>query len=64
MVEDVVIGKESTTRQQTAKGDVRKTEVEVEQVSPGYRSGQKPAQERRKSSAAYAGMERRSAVPG
>lgn len=60
VVEDVVIGKESTTRQETAKANLRKTEVEVEPVASGS-GGRKPKQERRKSSAAYAGMNRRSA---
>jgi uncharacterized protein (TIGR02271 family) len=56
VVEDVVIGKESSKREQTIKDSVRKTEVEVQQLGKG--SGSR--QERRKSNGSYSGMERRS----
>jgi len=63
VVEDVVIGKESSTRDKTIQDTVRKTDVEVEQLGQGARSGQQPrrygGQERRRSSAGYNGMERR-----
>jgi uncharacterized protein (TIGR02271 family) len=63
VVEDVVIGKESSTRDKTIQDTVRKTDVEVEQLGQGSRSGQQPrrygGRERRRSSAGYNGMERR-----
>ncbi len=63
VVEDVVIGKEASTRDKTIQDTVRKTDVEVEQLGQGARSGQQPrrygGQERRRSSAGYNGMERR-----
>lgn len=63
VVEDVVIGKESSTRDKTIQDTVRRTDVEVEQLGQGARSGQQPrrygGQERRRSSAGYNGTERR-----
>ncbi|HUQ73874.1 MAG TPA: YsnF/AvaK domain-containing protein [Burkholderiales bacterium] len=65
VVEDVIIGKESSTRQQTVKGTVRKTGVEVEQLGKG--SGARKAgrydgeEKRRQSDSNYGGMERRGA---
>jgi uncharacterized protein (TIGR02271 family) len=63
VVEDVVIGKESSTREKTIQDTVRKTDVEVEQLGQGARRGQQSSryggQERRRSSASYKGMERR-----
>jgi uncharacterized protein (TIGR02271 family) len=67
VVEDVVVGKESSEREQTVKDSVRKTEVEVQQLGQGSGSRQdrtpKPGryggQERRKSNGSYSGMERR-----
>lgn len=50
VVEEVVVGKQSTKHQETIKDTVRKTDVEVK------RSG---GQERRRSTAGYQGMERR-----
>lgn len=61
VVEEVVIGKESSTREQSVKDSVRKTEVEVEQLGKGSRSKRYGGQERRMSSGSYGGMERRSA---
>jgi uncharacterized protein (TIGR02271 family) len=65
VVEDVVIGKESSTREKTVQDTVRKTDVEVEQLGQGSNRGQQPSryggQERRRSSASYRGMERRGA---
>ena len=52
VVEDVVIGKESSTREKTIQDTVRKTDVEVERL-------RYDGQERRRSSASYKGMERR-----
>jgi uncharacterized protein (TIGR02271 family) len=60
VVEDVVVGKESTTQQQAVKDNVRKTQVDVQPVATGSGNAQKPARERRKSGTAYKGMERRS----
>lgn len=63
VVEDVVVGKESSTRDKTIQDSVRKTDVEVEQLGQGARSGQQArrygGQERRRSSTGYDGMERR-----
>jgi len=63
VVEDVVIGKESSTREKSIQDTVRKTDVEVEQLGQGSNRGQQPSgyggQERRRSSASYRGMERR-----
>lgn len=64
VVEEVVLGKESSTRAQTIQDSVCKTGVEVEQIGQGSRSGKKPSrysgQERRmKSSPSYSGVERR-----
>ena len=61
VVEEVVIGKESSTRDQTIKDSVRKTEVEVEQLGKGSKSKRYGGQERRRSSGGFSGMERRSA---
>ncbi len=65
VVEDVVIGKESTTREEAIRDTVRKTDVEVDQIGQGSRAQQQPGryggQERRRSTAGYRGMERRGA---
>jgi uncharacterized protein (TIGR02271 family) len=60
VVEDVVIGKESTTRAQTVKDSVRKTEVDVQPLGTGSKSKRHGGPERRKSNGRYDGMERRS----
>lgn len=67
VVEDVVIGKESTRREQKVKDSVRKSEVEVQQLGEGSgnRQDRNPkaaayrGQERRKSNGSYGGMDRR-----
>jgi uncharacterized protein (TIGR02271 family) len=67
VVEEVVIGKERSTREQKLNDSVRKTEVDVEQLDEGSGSRQdlnpKPGryggEERRKSNGSYSGMERR-----
>lgn len=56
VVEDVVIGKETSTREQTVRDSVRKTEVGVEQLG---KSGSYGGQERRRRNAGYPGVERR-----
>jgi uncharacterized protein (TIGR02271 family) len=64
VVEDVVIGKESSAREETIKDTVRKTDVEVDPLGQGSRGGQAGryrGQERRRASANYKGMERRGA---
>jgi uncharacterized protein (TIGR02271 family) len=63
VVEEVVIGKESSTREQRIKDSVRKTDVEVEQLGQGSPSGQKTngPDRRMKSTASYRGVERRGA---
>jgi uncharacterized protein (TIGR02271 family) len=63
VVEEVVIGKEGSTREQKIKDSVHKTDVEVEQLGQGSRSGQKTngPDRRMKSSASYRGVERRGA---
>jgi len=42
VVEDVVIGKESTTREEAIKDTVRRTDVEVDQIGEGSRAQQQP----------------------
>jgi len=67
VVEDVVIGKESSRREQKIKDSVRKSEVEVQQLGEdsGSRQDRNPraagygGQERRKSNGSYGGMDRR-----
>ena len=57
VVEDVVIGKETSTREQKVQDSVRKTEVEVEQVGNSGRYGGQ--ERRRRTDGGYAGTERR-----
>jgi uncharacterized protein (TIGR02271 family) len=63
VVEEVVVGKERGMREQTIKDSVRKTDVEVEQLGQGSRSGPKPngPDRRTNSRAGYGGVERRGA---
>lgn len=66
VTEEVRVGKQATERQQTVRDSVRKTDVEVEKVGAGSAgpSAARPysGKERRRSTAAYAGPERRAAL--
>jgi uncharacterized protein (TIGR02271 family) len=63
VVEEVVIGKERSTREQNINDSVRKTDVEVEQLGQGSRGGRKTngPDRRTGSGAGYRGIERRGA---
>lgn len=63
VVEEVVVGKESSTREQKVKDTVRKTDVEVQQLGQGSRGAPKTngPDRRRNTSAAYRGIDRRGA---
>ena len=55
VVEEVVVSKDVTQREETVHDTVRKTDVRVERTAPG-------GVERRKGSGTYAGIERRSTI--
>ena len=57
VVEEVVIGKEDSTREQTVKGNVRRTDVDVQQMAEGGEA--KSSGDRQPSSSRYSGPERR-----
>lgn len=62
VVEDVVIGKDSSTREQTVEGSVRRTGVDVEELGQGSGNGASRysgPERRTRSSENYRGMERR-----
>ncbi len=62
VVEEVVIGKESTEREETIRDTVRETEVEVERMGAHSRGSSYTGPERRMHAVAYQGVERRMAM--
>lgn len=64
VVEEVLIGKESTTRDQTVTGNVRKTQVDVEQLGSGNGSGNGGQANLKQKLSRYSGPERRIDING
>lgn len=66
VVEEVTVGKTTSERQQKIEDTVRKSEIEVEAISPSRKTASRKATykgpERRKSSISYKGAERRVAA--
>ena len=64
VTEEVRVGKQATERQKTVRDTVRKTDVEVEQAGAAAPGASKAysGKERRRSTASYAGPERRAAL--